>query len=104
MEILAVKYRKGSRFELSRKCPHGMEGRVGSTRCSECVFHEGHNDSYVKCSFEPDKWQYKIVKSPKFLSEKDLGAMGKEGWELVSVMEMGTFWHYHFKKPETVIR
>lgn len=104
MEILKIKYKKGSSFELSRKCPHGMEGKVGSSWCSKCVFNEGHDDSYVKCSFEPDKWQYKILKSPKFLSEKDLGAMGKEGWELVSVMEMGTFWHYHFKKPVTEIR
>lgn len=104
MEILKIKYRKGSSFELSRKCPHGMEGMVGSTRCSQCVFHDTHNNSYVKCSFEPDKWRYKILKSPKFLSEKDLDAMGKDGWELVSIMEMGTFWHYHFKKPVTEIK
>lgn len=104
MEILKVKYKKGSCFELSRKCPHGMGGKVGSTRCSECVFHEGHDDFYVKCSFEPDKWQYKILKSLKFLSDKDLCVMGKDGWELVCVTELGTFWLYHFKKPVKEIK
>ena len=104
MELLKIKSRNGNNFEMTRKCPHGISAYVGSAGCSECIFHEKHDDRYVKCSFTSQKWEYMVVKSATFLDSKAIDKYGADGWELVTVLSLHIAWHYHFKRPLTEVK
>jgi len=51
----------------------------------------------------PIKWEYKkIEKSPdeeQSLDEEELNKLGSEGWELVEVVQVNSWFHYYFKRP-----
>jgi hypothetical protein len=48
-------------------------------------------------------WEYRHVArnldEQGVLEEEGLNDLGKDGWELVSVLNLGTWLHYYFKRP-----
>ena len=47
-----------------------------------------------------DTFKYKIIKTPTELSEARLNALGKQGWELVSVIGDTYGYTYYIKKKD----
>ena len=45
-------------------------------------------------------WQYKLLTRDldKTLSEEELNAYGKDGWELAAVLPQGNIVHFYFKR------
>jgi hypothetical protein len=45
-------------------------------------------------------WQYKVLTRdvPLSLSEEELNALGKQGWELAAVLTQGGVAHFYFKR------
>lgn len=51
---------------------------------------------------EKTVWQYKLISRDleHALSEDELNAFGKEGWELASALPQGNVVHFYFKRPK----
>jgi len=44
------------------------------------------------------EWQYKVLIPAEPLSEEQLNALGKEGWELAAVLTKGRATYFYFKR------
>jgi hypothetical protein len=53
---------------------------------------------------EKTRWEYKqVVRSlseNKFPSEEELNRLGKDGWELVAILNSSGFLYLYFKRPK----
>ena len=55
--------------------------------------------SYSGISYSLDTWNYKVVKIQKGFEVNQLNEDGREGWELVQILDLGAYFELVYKQP-----